>query len=129
MRYLKKFEAVDTSIDSFNKKIYVSNNNQYSYLNSEIKTLNDHKIDFEIYYKMIDDIYVFNIYAFIKNSEYISSRTLFHYGYQRDDTLKSKVYTSDINIVKQYLNNIKDCSHINNVDDIETEVTANKFNL
>ena len=31
--------------------------------------------------------------------------------------------------MKEYLNNIKNWTHINNINNIETEITANKFNI
>ena len=128
MKYLKKFENRDESIDPYFKKLYVKNNN-YSDLYTEINILTDYKFDFELYYKIVNDEYIFIIIAFIKSKEYTNSKTLHYNGYQRYDTLKSEVNTTNVNIMKEYLNNIKNWSHINNINNIETEITANKFNI
>jgi len=127
MKYLKKFESREISIDPYLKKIYVSNND-FTDLYDEIKTLTNYKFDFELYYR-VDEKYIFNIIVFIKSNEYTMSKSMHYYGYIRYDTLKSHINTSDANIMKNYLNELTDWTHINNKNDIETEITANKFNI
>ena len=130
MKYIKEFESKNVVIVSYLKKFYVKDkDDDFTILQNEVKTLTDYKFDFELYYRLVDNEYVFNILVFITDYEYTKSKTLYFYNYKRYDTLNSKFRTPDIKIIKQYLNSLTDWIHINNKNDIETEITANKFNI
>lgn len=127
MKYIKTFENNDDKIETYYKRKYVINND-FTDLYDAINDIDKYIKDYEIYYKNDENGYFFIIYAFIKKCEYTNSRQLFNMNFLRDYTINSKTNTSDVELVKYYIENT-DYTHIIDKTNIEIEVAANKFNI